>query len=51
MLADGLTKGGVDRTLLHGAINDFKFKLAQLALTHSTATAGSVSMHPIEGGA
>lgn len=44
MLADGLTKDGIDRTLLHKASNDCKFKLAHEALAHPKAAVGSATM-------
>ena len=46
MLADGLTKGGIDRELLHNVSNDCKFSLKHEALTHSkspTPAAGSAT--------
>ena len=46
MLADGLTKGGIDRELLHNVSNDCRFSLKHEALTHSkspTPAAGSAT--------
>ena len=45
MLADGLTKGGIDRALLHSVSNDCRYKLAHPALTHNkTSVVGSATM-------
>ena len=35
MLADGLTKGGIDRRLLHQASNDCRLKVAHEVLTRT----------------
>ena len=35
MLADGLTKGGIDRELLHNVSNNCSFKSKHEAFTHS----------------
>ena len=37
MLADGLTKGGIDRLLLHRASNDCVYGAKQLAIPHTKA--------------
>ena len=34
MLADGLTKGGIDRTLLHNVSDDCRYKCVHDALSH-----------------
>lgn len=44
MLADGVTKVGIDRTLLHKALTDCQFKLEHHALTHTT-TIGRLCYH------
>lgn len=38
MPADGLTKGGIDRTLLHGASNDCRYKAIHEAFVHTQNT-------------
>ena len=48
MLADGLTKGGIDGTLLHNVSNDCRLKFAHEALTHTTFSLGSATK-PIDG--
>ena len=48
MLADGLTKGGFDRTLLHKASNDCKLQLAHQALTHTTISVVGPATKPID---
>ena len=50
MLADVLTNGGVDRTLLHMASNDCQFKLGHQALTHTKIFVGSVTIDPATSG-
>ena len=50
MLADGLTNGGVDRTLLHKASNDRQVKLAHQALTHTQISVGSATTGPTTSG-
>ena len=50
MLADGLTKGGIDGTLLHNVSNDCRFILAHNALTHNTfSVVGSATISPVDG--
>ena len=50
MLADGLTKGGIDRTLPHKASNAYQLKLAHQALTHNTISAGSATIPVVDNG-
>ena len=38
MLADGLTKGGIDRQLLHNVSNNCRLKVAHEALTHTKSS-------------
>ena len=49
MLADGLTKDDIDRTLLHNVSNACSFKLAHEALTHPKFVVGSSAI-PAETG-
>ena len=46
MLADGLTKGGIDRTLLHNVSNACAFKLTHEALTRNKDQVGPTTRHP-----
>ena len=49
MLADGLTKGGIDRLLLHRVSNDCVYEAMQLAIPHSKAgPASSSPAHDVE---
>ena len=51
MLADGLTKGGIDRTWLHSVSNDCRFKFAHPALTHNNVSiVGSATMSADDSG-
>ena len=56
MLADGLTKGGIDRELLHNVSNNCHFKCKHEALTHSkspspaASSATKTSKEELEGG-
>ena len=43
MLADGLAKGGIDRTLPHNVSNGCSFQLAHEALTHVKQSVGFAS--------
>ena len=42
MLADGLTKGGIDRELLHNVSNNSSFVIKHEALTHSKSPTPAV---------
>ena len=48
MLADGLTKVGIDRALLHQVSNKCPFKLAHEAQTHSKISIGSTTNAALE---
>ena len=44
MLADGLTKGGIDRQMLHQVSNNCRLKVAHEALTHTKSLPLSPSL-------
>lgn len=44
VLADGLTNGGIDGTLLHRASNDCKLKFAHQALSHNKIATSSATI-------
>lgn len=46
MLAEGLTKGGVDRLLLHNVSNDCKYQAIHDALVHEKHLVGSATKPP-----
>ena len=40
MLADGLTKGGIDRTLLHSVSNDCRYRAQHECVVHTKFSIG-----------
>ena len=46
MLADGLTKGGVDRTLLHRVSNNCQYKAAYECAVHLKASVNGSATKP-----
>ena len=46
MIADGLAKSGIDRTVLHIVSNDCSFKLTHEALIHPKQNVGPTAKYP-----